>query len=78
MKQMLAAPVEYGDTLLAPTTELAGLAELATLHSQEDRLAAIVRIAGAIRDEDAKRAHVRAQREAARNGDVVLPKRHLA
>jgi len=75
MRQLLAAPVEFGDTQLAPTTELAGLAELATLHHQEDRLDAIVRIASAIQQEDLDRAHVAAQRAAARAGLLVLPKR---
>lgn len=75
MRQLLEAPVEFGDTQLAPTTELAGLAELATLQHQDDRLDAIVRIASAIHQEDLDRAHVAAQRAAARSGLLVLPKR---
>jgi len=75
MKQMLEAPVEFGDTRLAPTIELAGLAELATLRTQADRLEAISRIAHAIAEEDRARAHVIAQRTAAGAGLVVLPKR---
>jgi hypothetical protein len=75
MKQLLETPVEYGETLLAPTTELAGLAELANLHTQDDRLAALVRIAGAIEAEDLARAEVADRRAAARAGLVVLPQR---
>ncbi len=76
MKQMLAAPVEFGDTLLAPTTELAGLAELSHLHSQDDRLAAIVRIAAAIKQEDLARSEIRSGRDAEKAGLTVLPKRN--
>lgn len=75
MKQLLETPVEFGSTLLAPTTELAGLAELANLHSQDERLAVIVRIARTIADEDRTRALVAEQRVAARAGLVVLPQR---
>jgi len=75
MKQLLEAPVEFGQALLAPTTELAGLAELATLANHDERLAAIVRIAGAVADEDRARALVAEQRAAARSGLVVLPQR---
>ena len=75
MKQMLEAPVEFGDARLAPTTELAGLAELAGLHTLDDRLAALVRIAGTIRDEDDERRMVAEQRAAARAGLLVLPRR---
>jgi hypothetical protein len=76
MTQLLAAPVEYGDTLLAPTIELAGLAELASIDDPDARLAAIVRIAHAIRNEDAARDEVARQRAAARHGLVELPRRH--
>jgi hypothetical protein len=75
MKQLLETPVEFGETLLAPTTELAGLAELSNLHDQDDRLAALVRIARAVADEDRTRALVAEQRAAARSGLVVLPHR---
>jgi len=75
MKQLLETPVEFGETLLAPTTELAGLAELANLHTQDDRLAALMRIAYAVADEDRVRAAVADQRAAARSGLVVLPQR---
>lgn len=57
-KQLLAQPVEYGDVLLAPTTELAALAELATARTERERLDAIKRAAAAIRAEDAGRRHL--------------------
>ena len=76
MKQLLETPVEFGETLLAPTTELAGLAELANLHNQDERLAVVLRIARAVADEDRARALVAEQRVAARAGLVVLPQRH--
>jgi hypothetical protein len=75
MKQLLEVPVEFGDARLAPTTELAGLAELANLHFQSERVAALVRIARTIADEDLARAAVTDQRAAARSGLVVLPQR---
>ena len=75
MRQLLEVPVEFGDTLLAPTTELAGLAELANPRNQDDRLDAIVRIAAAIQQEDQDRAYVASQRAAARAGLSILPKR---
>ncbi len=58
MKSLLERPVEYGDVRLAPTSELAALAELATLYSHTDRLDAVVRAAQAIRREDAARDHI--------------------
>jgi len=75
MKQLLEAPVEYGETRLAPTIELAGLAELATLRTHAEQLDAITRIAHAIAEEDRARAHVIAQRELAGAGLLLLPKR---
>jgi len=75
MKQLLEVPAEFGEARLAPTTELAGLAELANLHHQDERLAALVRIATAIADEDRTRAAVNEQRMAACSGLVVLPHR---
>lgn len=75
MRQLLEVPVEFGDTLLAPTTELAGLAELANLYSQDDRLDAIVRIAATIRQEDEDRDYVASRRAEARAGLSILPKR---
>jgi hypothetical protein len=77
MRQLLAAPAEFGDARLAPTTELAGLAELASLRSQDERLQALCRIAAAIQAEDAERRHVAEQRTLARAGLTVLPRRGL-
>ena len=48
---------------LAPTTELAGLAELARLTLLDDRIDALARIAAAIRDEDEVRDHIAALRD---------------
>lgn len=62
MKQLLEEPVQYGDLLLAPTVELAGLAELAALRDIDDRAAAIKRIADAVRAEDDARRHLAALR----------------
>jgi hypothetical protein len=75
VKQVLATPAEYGETRLAPTTELAGLAELAELTEFEDQLAALVRIAEDIRIEDLTRQFVEQRRNAASSGKVALPKR---
>lgn len=58
MQQLLEQPVEYGDVRLAPTTELAGLAELAEAPDDDVRLATLIRVAGAIRDEDQERAEM--------------------
>lgn len=55
VRQLLEVPVVVGDLLLAPTTELAGLAELASLTSTDDQLDSLVRIASAIRTEDQAR-----------------------
>ena len=55
MRQLLEVPVVVGELLLAPTTELAGLAELATLTSPDDQLVALARIAEVIRAEDEAR-----------------------
>jgi len=52
MRQLLEVPVVVGELLLAPTTELAGLAELATLTSPDDQLLALARIAQVIQAED--------------------------
>ena len=65
MKQLLETPVVVGEMRLAPTTELAGLAELAELRTHEDRVWALHRIARAIQSEDAARDQIRDLREAA-------------
>ena len=74
MKQKLGQPVEFGDVRLAPTVELAGLAELADLRSNDERVEALVRIAEAVRADDEAREHLRRLR----SGEVVeapLPQR---
>lgn len=62
MKLVLDAPVQFGDVRLAPTVELAGLAELAALRDIDERAAAIRRIAEAVRAEDDARRHLAALR----------------
>jgi len=52
VRQLLEVPVVVGELQLAPTTELAGLAELACLSQPEDELVALARIAEMIRAED--------------------------
>jgi hypothetical protein len=61
--QLLSRPVEYGDIVLAPTTELAGLAELTTVHNHDDRVDALLRIARAIDAEDDERRRIAALRK---------------
>jgi hypothetical protein len=51
-RQLLEAPVVVGEVTLAPTTELAGLAELARLDDLDDRIATLARVAAALREED--------------------------
>ncbi len=75
MKQRLEEPVEYGEVRLAPTVELAGLAELSALADHDQRLEALLRIAEAVQAEDRAREHLRA----IRSGELdprQLPKRH--
>ena len=71
--QLLEAPVLVGEVALAPTTELAGLAELAGLETLDDRVDALARIATAIRREDEARDHIAALRS--RDELVPLPHR---
>jgi hypothetical protein len=73
MKQLLESPVVVGGLRLAPTTELAGLAELASLTSEDERHAALQRIALAIRSEDDARDHIRSLRTA--HTLTALPRR---
>ena len=75
MTSFLQRPVEFGMARLAPTSELAGLAELAVLVDEEARLLAIMRIATAIRDEDAERARVARIRRIDR--PLALPRRSV-
>jgi hypothetical protein len=58
----LAQPVVLGSQRLAPTTELAGLADLARLTDDDERLQLICEIAAAIKAEDQVRDHIRALR----------------
>lgn len=67
--QRLEGPVEYGDVRLAPSVELAGLAELASLDDADDRLDALLRIAEAIQAEDDARDHL----AALRSGQIEQP-----
>lgn len=73
MRSVLRHPVEFVDVALAPTTELAGLAELARLRDHDARVAAVVRIARAIRAEDHERARIAALHRRAE--PVALPHR---
>ncbi len=59
---VLQRPVEFVDLRLAPTTELAGLAELARLDDDDEVLRALMRIADTVRAEDEERARIRALR----------------
>ncbi|WP_334142517.1 hypothetical protein [Rhabdothermincola sp.] len=69
----LAEPVEFGDVRLAPTSELAGLAELSRLRDHDSMLDAVVRIAATIKAEDDERQRVAALRAA--SDPVALPRR---
>jgi hypothetical protein len=75
MRSVLVRPVEFVAVRLAPTTELAGLAELARLDDHDARVQAVARIARAIREEDDERARVAALRRRAR--PVALPRRGI-
>jgi hypothetical protein len=70
MKQLLEQPVEYGDVQLAPTTELAGLAEFASLRDHSSRLEAIIRIANAVQSEDDERTRIADLRRAGAAGPL--------
>lgn len=72
--QLLSRPVEYGDVLLAPTTELAGLAELSVVHDHDERIKTLLRIAQAIDAEDAERDRIAGLRSA-KASPTVLPSR---
>lgn len=75
-QQLLAQPVEYGDDIrLAPTTELAGLAELAEAHDDDTRLATLIRVADSIRSEDAARVEMARLRKLAEQGQLPLAAR---
>ncbi|MBI2706520.1 MAG: hypothetical protein HYX32_14700 [Actinobacteria bacterium] len=75
MKLRLEEPVEYGDLRLAPTVELAGLAELSEIRDNDARVEALLRIASAMKDEDDAREHLAAIRSGAIDL-TTLPRRH--
>jgi hypothetical protein len=52
VQHVLEAPVLVGDVALAPTTELAGLADLARVESLDERIAVLARVAAALAAED--------------------------
>jgi hypothetical protein len=58
MRQLLEVPVLVGDVQLAPTTELAGLAELAATSGTDEQLAVLRRVAASIVSEDAARDQI--------------------
>lgn len=62
MKRELAQPVVLGSMRLAPTTELAGLADLAATSDDDTRLALLCEIARTIEAEDRVREHIRSLR----------------
>ncbi len=72
--QLLSRPVEYGEVLLAPTTELAGLAELNAVHNHDERVETLLRIAQAIHAEDGERDRIAALRDPAAS-PAILPTR---
>lgn len=74
-QKLLSRPVEFGDIRLAPTTELAGLADLAEAADDDSRLATLVRVAEAIRSEDATRAEISRLRRLASQGGLPLTER---
>jgi hypothetical protein len=73
MKSVLQRPVEFVDLRLAPTSELAALAELAHLEDHHAVLQTLTGVARALRTEDAERARVHALRH--RTEPVPLPQR---
>ncbi len=75
MKQ-LAQPVVLGSVRLAPTTELAGLADLAATDDDDARLLLLCEIARTIAAEDRVRDHIRALRTGAA-GSAPLPRRQV-
>ncbi len=72
-QHVLEAPVVVGDVTLAPTTELAGLADLARVESLDERIAVLARVADALRGEDEIRDHIAELRAA--NTLAPLPRR---
>ena len=73
MKSVLQRPVEFFELRLAPTSELAALAELARIEDHDLALPALTRVSHAVRAEDDERARVHALRH--RHEPVPLPQR---
>jgi hypothetical protein len=71
-QHVLEAPVVVGDVTMAPTTELAGLADLARVESLDERIAVLARVAEALRGEDEIRDHIADLRDA----DELAPLPH--
>ena len=76
MKSVLQRPVEFVDLRLAPTSELAALAELTRLEDHDQALLTLTRVANAVRAEDDARERVRALRH--RTEPVPLPRRRAS
>ncbi len=68
-QETLEAPVVLGEIALAPTTELAGLAELSHTQALDARIEILARVANALRDEDCIRDHV----NHLRSSDELVP-----
>jgi len=63
-QHVLEAPVVVGDVALAPTTELAALADLTRVDSLDARIDLLARVADALRAEDEIRDHIAELRDA--------------
>jgi hypothetical protein len=68
-QHVLEAPVVVGDVALAPTTELAALADLTRVESLDQRIALLARVAEALQAEDGIRDHIAHLHEA----DTLAP-----
>jgi hypothetical protein len=73
VQHVLEAPVVVGDVALAPTTELAGLADLTQVATLDQRIAVLARVAEALQNEDELRDEIAALHE--RPGLSPLPRR---
>ena len=73
MSQTLARPVELGALRIAPTTELAALADLGAAPTLRARIDVLVAVAHALRAEDLERERIGARVD----GDTAgtLPRR---
>ena len=68
-QHVLEAPVVVGDVAIAPTTELAALADLSRFDTLDERIALLARVADALRAEDGIRDHIAELRDA----DTLTP-----